>query len=397
MPQATALGDQHAGINGVLQAVCLDQAEHWHQLLVNQRMGGEIAEIARQRRDEHLDLVGHLDARLAGQNGGWLTECFQVHDVVAAEHEPGQAFHLVGCEHLGAHPLELGHDSVVDLGVDDAGLLRGADHRRIKRLGDQDVDHGHAHVGAAVQVHRGVARPHADRRLSRTVGEGDDLGTTGRPDEIDAGVIEEVVGDAVIDVGDHLDGSRRQAGGFTRLAEDLGCPFGRAHGPRRRPEQDRVAGFGGDDGLEQHGRSRVGDGRDGHHDADGLGDPLQARLGVFIDDPDRLLAAQVVVEELRGDVVLDHFVFDDAEAGLLDRQQCQFDCVLEAGDDHGMHDAVDGGLIEIAKCLGGVARPRHNLVELGAAACGRPRRGRGRGRDVNDRHPSSGLRFRAAE
>ena len=186
MTKAAALGDEDAGGHRVIDALGPHEAEHRHQLLVHERVHCELAEVARQRGDEHLHVVRGIDACLAGQDPGRLAERLGVDDVVAAEDEVAQSLDLVGFEHLGSHPLELGDDRVVDLGVDDAGLLGGADHRGVEGLGDQDVDDGHRDVGAAVHVDGRVARPHADRRLAGAVGEGHDLRAAGRPDEVDA-------------------------------------------------------------------------------------------------------------------------------------------------------------------------------------------------------------------
>ena len=116
--------------------------------------------------------------------------------------------------------------------------------------------------------------------------ERDHLRSAGRPDEVDAGVVEEMVRDGVVGVGDHLDGAGRQARRLTRIPKDLGRAFGAAHRPRRRAEQDGVASLGGDDGLEEHGRRGVGDRRDGHDDTDRFGEPLEARFGVLVDHSD---------------------------------------------------------------------------------------------------------------
>ena len=69
-------------------------------------------------------------------------------------------------------------------------------------------------------------------------------------------------------------------------------------------------------------------------------------LGVLVDHADRGLVLEVVVEELGGDVVLDHLVLEHAEAGLLHRQLGQLDGVLEAGHRHRPHDPVNGLLVQ---------------------------------------------------
>ena len=68
-------------------------------------------------------------------------------------------------------------------------------------------------------------------------------------------------------------------------------------------------------------------------------------LGVLVDHADGALVLQVVVEELGGDVVLDHLVLEHAEAGLLERELGELDGGLEPGDDHRADDPVDLRLV----------------------------------------------------
>ena len=141
----------------------------------------------------------------ARQDGGGLAERVEIDHAVATEREAGESFHLVGVEQTRAHPLELVDDVVVDVVVDHARLFRGTDHRRVEGLRDEDVDHGHADVRRPVQVDGRIARSDADRGLAGRVGRLDDLGAAGRPDEVDPGVVEQVLRDLVGRVGDHLE------------------------------------------------------------------------------------------------------------------------------------------------------------------------------------------------
>ena len=73
-------------------------------------------------------------------------------------------------------------------------------------------------------------------------------------------------------------------------------------------------------------------------DPDRLGDVFEGTLAVLVDHADRLLVLQVVVEELGGDVVLEHLVLEHPEPGLLHRQLGELDGVLEPRDRHRPHD-----------------------------------------------------------
>ena len=190
------------------------------------------------------------------------------------------------------------------------------------------------------------------------------FGPAGRPDEVDARVVEEVLRDVERRVGDHLQ----------RVAA-AGPPPRRPPAGSRRPARAQRAAradgrkiialrvFARDDRLEQRGRGRVGDRQQRQHHADRLGDVLDAALGVLVDHADRLLVLQVVVEELGGDVVLDHLVLEHAEVGLLHRQLGELDGVLEPGDDHRPDDPVDRLLVELAQRRRGLARALDEAVQ----------------------------------
>jgi len=199
---------------------------------------------------------------------------------------------------------------------------------------------------------------------ARGVGRLDHPRAAGGPDEVDPGVVEEVLAGLVGRVGHDLEGAGRQAGGLARALQDLDHPLGAPHGSARRAEDHGVAGLGRDDGLEQHGGGGVGDGGDGEDDADGLGHVVDAPVGVGVDHADAGLVLQVVVEELGGDVVLDDLVLEDAEPGLLDGELGEVDGGPEAGHDHGPHDGVDLLLVEVPQGAGGLSGPVDHPVEL---------------------------------
>jgi len=169
--------------------------------------------------------------------------------------------------------------AVVDRVVDDEALLGLADDRRVEGLGDEDVDSGHAHVGDRVQVDRRVARPAAHAGLAGLVGGLDRLGAAGGPDEVHAGVVEEVLRDVERGVLDHLQGVRRQPGRLAGLLEDLDRALGAAGRAGRGPEDDGVARLGRDDRHEEGRRGRVGDRQQPEDDADRLGTSWMLRSG----------------------------------------------------------------------------------------------------------------------
>src|SRR5664280_1282735 len=203
--------------------------------------------------------------------------------------------------------------------------------------------------------------------------------SAGGPDEVDPRVLEQVVGRLMLTVGHHLNGAGRQPHLLARLANHRRRALRRTHGVRGRPEDDRVAGLGRDDGLEQHCRGRVGDRCDGHHDTDRLGDVVDVGLFVVVDDADGLLVLEVVVEELGGQVVLDDLVLEDPEAGLFHRHPGEIDGDVQPGDHHGQDDVVDGLLVELAERGRRRLSPVHDGVQLGDLGLVESERGVGHG------------------
>ena len=329
---AAVLEHDLGGAQRVIDRRRADQPEHRHQLLVHERVAPRASS-----RSDGSGASSTLSSAPAAKPAmppsaahDWPSEPSSGWPVARRTRPPPARTPPRSDEQPRAHPLQLGQRRVPDRVVDDARLLGRADQRRVEGLRDQHVDDGHRHVGAAVDVDRRVAGADAQARLAGRVGRGDRLRAAGGPDEVDAGVVEEVLGDVERRIGDR---PAARPGGIPARSPAAWristARIGAARGSRRRAEDDGVARLGGDDRLEQHGRRRVGDRRQREHDADRLGDVAdrRARASSSITPTDRL-SLQVVVEELGGDVVLDHLVLEDAEAGLLHRQPCQLDRML---------------------------------------------------------------------
>lgn len=209
VPQAAVLGDQLARRDGVIDARRAHEAEHGHELLAHERVPCQLLEVAGQRRQQDLGVGVHREPAHRAQVRARLPERAHLHAPVGLEGQPCQRLDRVGIEDARAHALELRDDLVGDRLVDDQRLLGRADDGSVEGLGDQHVDDGHRDVGAAMQVDGGVARADADARLARLVGGLDGLRAARGPDEVDAGVVEEVLRDVERRVGDHLQGVGR--------------------------------------------------------------------------------------------------------------------------------------------------------------------------------------------
>ena len=139
--QATVLGDQHGRVDGVLDVVGRAPAR------APASASPAPADARRARRGRTGSgasriLVSGADGEPGPrrQLGRLLAERAMLTLSPQPKANSASASASLGGQQVGAHPLELGDHLVVDLVVDDAGLLGRADHRRVEGLGDQDVD-----------------------------------------------------------------------------------------------------------------------------------------------------------------------------------------------------------------------------------------------------------------
>ena len=144
-----------------------------------------------------------------------------------------------------------------------------------------------------------------------------------------------------------------QAGRTRGLGAQLGRGHAGAAGGRRRADDHRIAGLQGDQDLEDRGRRRVGDRHErqnGSHRLGHLDDAVAVLVG---DHADGALVLDVVVDQLRGDEVLDHLVLPHAQTGLLGGHAGKLDASVEGAQVHRAHDGVGLRLVEAAE-LGGL-------------------------------------------
>ena len=74
----------------------------------------ELAEIGRQRRQQHLHVLADLEVAHRAEVDARLAEGPGVHPPVGLEGQVGERIDLGGVEELPSEALELGHQIVVD-------------------------------------------------------------------------------------------------------------------------------------------------------------------------------------------------------------------------------------------------------------------------------------------
>ena len=87
VPEAAVLGHERAHLDGVLLGRRPDQAEHRHQLLVDEGVAAERSEIGGQRCEQHLGRRIDLEASPAGELRSGQADGFELHLVLIAERE----------------------------------------------------------------------------------------------------------------------------------------------------------------------------------------------------------------------------------------------------------------------------------------------------------------------
>ena len=179
---------------------------------------------------------------------------------------------LLGVAAVGVQPGELGHGRLVDLGVEDDGLLGGADHPVVEGLRQHQVVDRPRQVRGLLHVRGHVAGAHAEGGLAAGVGGPHHRVAAGGQDGGDVGVVHQLAGGPDRRVLDPLDAVLRRAGRDRRVPDD---PGGLRRAPLRggmEPEHDRVPGLQREQALEDRRGGGVGDRGDAGDDADRLGD-----------------------------------------------------------------------------------------------------------------------------
>ena len=344
-----AVSDEALGLGqGVVEVLGLVHGQDGAQLLVRELLGGvDRGNLA----DKNLGAGRHRHAGDLGDLGGALAHDLGVHGAVDND-GLANLVQLVALEEVAATGLELGLGSLVGLVANDGhGLLGRADHAVVKGLGVNDGVDGQAHVSGVVDDDGGVAGADAQGGLARGVGGLDHAGTTGGQDDV--GGAHELVGQLQRRRGDPVDDALGRAGLDGGVKHELGRGDGAVLGARVGRDQDRVARLKAQKALVD-GRGRgVGRGDDRRHDAHGLGDLLEAKRVILLDDVAGLHALVLVVDVLGGVVVLDDLVLHDTHAGLGDRHLGQRNARLV-----GRHRRLIEDLVNLLLGEGGELRLR---------------------------------------
>ena len=203
-----------------------------------------------------------------------------------------------------------------DRRVGDDGALGRAERAPVERGAREDVGRGLGEVGRAVHVDRHVARADAVGGLALRVGRAHHRPAARGEDDARERVLHQRVRRRERDAREAVEEALGRARGDGRLGDDADG-LGRAAGrPRVRAHHDGAARLGGEDGLVEGRRGRVGARHERGDDAHRRRD-LPHRRGLA-DDAGRPQAFHARGERARGEEVLLRLGVDAPEAGLLD-------------------------------------------------------------------------------
>ena len=256
------------------------------------------------------------------------------------EHSLAQGLELLALlDKVAAAAGELLFDLLVDAIDDGHGLLGGADHTVVERLGVNDGVDSQLDVGSVIDDDGGVACADAQCGLTGAIGGLDHARATGGQDDID--VSHDLAGQIdgrYVDPADDLLGSTGLDGG---VEHELGCGDSALGSSGVRGDDDCVARLQANQSLENRSRSGVGGRDDGTDDADGLSDLGDAISLVALEHATGLGVLVSVINILGGVVVLDDLVLKNATAGLLNGHLGQGDTGLIRSEGCLVEDLID--------------------------------------------------------
>ena len=210
---------------------------------------------------------------------------------------------------------------------------------------------GLADVGGFFHISRHVARTHAERGFAAGIGRLYHGVAAGGEDGGHAGVFHQRGSAFHRGLFNPLHAVFRRAGGNGGIAHDLGGVCRTLLGGRVERENNRIAGFQGNQGFENGGRGGVGGGHDAAYHAYGVGDFGDAGDVVFADDTHGFQVAQTAHHVFAGKQVFGGFVFKHAAAGFFHGVHGQYAVFVERGNRGFGDDVVDLLLIEQAESV----------------------------------------------
>ena len=195
------------------------------------------------------------------------------------------------------------------------------------------------HIGTFVNDGRRIAGTHTYGRLAGGVSGLHHAGAACCQDNV--GFLHGHVGQLQAGYINPADNAFRCTGGNSSFQHNLGGSNGAALGTGVGADDDAVAGLQGKQGLEDGCRGGVGGGNDGRHNANRLGNLLNAVAVILFDDTAGLGKTISIVNVFGSKVVLNDLIFHHAHAGFFHGQLGQRNPHFVGGNGRCLEDLVD--------------------------------------------------------
>mmetsp|Transcript_15655 Transcript_15655/g.28011 ORF Transcript_15655/g.28011 Transcript_15655/m.28011 type:complete len:1038 (+) Transcript_15655:93-3206(+) len=263
--------------------------------------------------NQHLGSSRNSDAEHLGELGYGLTDDVGVQLAVLLNALADLDLLLL-VQEVGAAANELRADLVVHRVHGDNGLLGRADDTVVEGLGDQDGVDGQFDVGGLVNQRRGVAGADTQGRVAGRVSGADHSRTTGSQNQADFRGLHERLGNNHGRACNPGNDSLGCSGCHGSVVDDFGRLNRALGGAGMRAQDEAVAGFKGEESLEDSGGSGIGGGDNAGNHTNGLSHLRHSAVLVVFDDTTGFGGLVLVVDELRSEVVLDDLVLNHAHA-----------------------------------------------------------------------------------
>ena len=204
-------------------------------------------------------------------------------------HHFGQTAGLFWRGEVNVLGFQLFDHILVNILMDDCCLFRGTDHTVIKTLGHDQIVAGLLEIGRLVNNAWYVTRTYAQGRLTGGIGGTDHAGATGGQDNRDFRMGHQLLGCFNGWLFNPENAVFGGAGGNGSVAHNAGRSTGTLLGRGVESKDDRVTGFGGNDGFKQCGRRWVGYWRHTTNDTYWLSNQHEIFFSVVFNNADGLI------------------------------------------------------------------------------------------------------------
>mmetsp|Transcript_15653 Transcript_15653/g.28000 ORF Transcript_15653/g.28000 Transcript_15653/m.28000 type:complete len:326 (+) Transcript_15653:1863-2840(+) len=196
----------------------------------------------------------------------------------------------------------------------DDALLRCTDDAVVEGLGNQNAANRHLNIRRLVNQRRGVTGADTQRRVAGRVSGADHSRTTGSQNQADFRGLHERLGNNHGRACNPGNDSLGCSGCHGSVVDDFGRLNRALGGAGMRAQDEAVAGFKGEESLEDSGGSGIGGGDNAGNHTNGLSHLRHSAVLVVFDDTTGFGGLVLVVDELRSEVVLDDLVLNHAHA-----------------------------------------------------------------------------------